>query len=702
MSEEITQKPNEQNQIGELSKGSNQESHNEKENIKIYLTQIENLKNDLSKTQAENEKFESEKIKNAKLFKQNFINFINNNKENLKKTHKESKFNEYFDSDNLPVDNFFEQFNEQYFSSLISQVEDKNTELRKQQNECEDFHAHNKKLLEEINALKNELETSNKKFTLVKEKYEESLKVKIILEKEKKDLSQTNESLEKKIEELNNIKKTLNKEIQDGLDKVKAFEEKLNQKVQEQNEQELKNLKSLVNESNKLLVLEKTNNAELEAKIKENESVIHALEEKLSVHDREFKELRDQLENSKKLIDKENSEVENLIKVKEQFEVDAYKNSGLIKELKDKILSCESELESTKAVNETQGKDDLENLRCEKNSLESQLEKLSSEKINLITDVDRLKNLVNELNQEIENHKLSNSRLLTEINESTTQSLDEIKNESKELNNKIKEQAEAIEINKQLTSKLESSLLENDNQIKEMNKEIQEKDSLIKSAGSEFKGIFQAESYYLKKEIESLKQEIDLLKEENVNLNLTIQEKNEIIINLQNKANEIEEACNLKIEIAEEETNKKLLEMDLQIQDLRDKVIQNAESSREDEKVNILNSKYVDLKEKCSDFVGILQCELKDFEFYVDKRLVINFLFKYFDKNSNEKLKYSLLETLANLLSFDSDDRRKLNLTTLNNNQFSSNHNNNVMTDIESIPFIISKFNEYLENIHFE
>jgi len=64
-------------------------------------------------------------------------------------------------------------------------------------------------------------------------------------------------------------------------------------------------------------------------------------------------------------------------------------------------------------------------------------------------------------------------------------------------------------------------------------------------------------------------------------------------------------------------------------------------------------------------------------------------------------LKYSLLETLANILSLDNEGRKKLNLTS-HNTQFASNINNNFMTDIESIPFIVSKFNEYLENILFE
>jgi hypothetical protein len=135
------------------------------------------------------------------------------------------------------------------------------------------------------------------------------------------------------------------------------------------------------------------------------------------------------------------------------------------------------------------------------------------------------------------------------------------------------------------------------------------------------------------------------------------------------------------------------------MQDLNDRVNLNNDELNSKEKQNImmLNSKYSDLKEKCLDFVTILQTELKDFEFYADKRIFINFLIKYFDKNSNEKLKYSLLDTLANILSLDNEIRKGLYLQPINPNILSSN--SNIMTDIESIPFIISKFYEYLENV---
>jgi chromosome segregation ATPase len=689
MSKEITHNSAEAKTNGDLSKESNKDCHDQNEYIKVYISEIEDLKSNLKKTEKENDDFKYNIIKNTEEFKQNLKNFFHNHKEHFSSDSKEPDVNIYFDSDNFPINNFLDIFNENYISIFIKQTEDKSTELLKHQKQSTELTEQNTNLLEELTNLKNENDGINKKFILIKDKYEESLKRKTDLEKENSDFSQSKEILEKSIEDLYKQNQVLYKQTEEGLQKIKTLEEQLQQKDEKQNDQELEKLKNLIEEGNKKLHLEKTKNAELEEKIKDEGSLINSL-------DNEIKGLKSQLENSKKLKDQENTEHENLIKVKEHLEQEAYKNSSLISELKEKIIFFKNEIESNKIVNENKGKDDLEKILSEKTNSESQLTKISSDNINLIKNIEEFNKKIIELNQDNENYKLENSKLLIEIKEITSKisSLDELSKESKDFNNKIKELTETVDLNKQLTNKLESALLEKENLIIEMKKGISESNSLVISTEAGNKNTYETENNNLKKEI-------DKLKEENLNLILTIQEKNEIIINLQNKEKELENACNHEIEITEEETSRKLLEMDLQIHDLKDKLVQNQESSREDEKVILLNSKYVDLKEKCFDFVGILQSELKDFEFYVDKRLYNNFLFKYFDKNTNEKLKYSLLETLANLLSLDNEDRKKLNLT-LPNTQFASNINNNFMTDIESIPFIISKFNEYLENILFE
>ena len=138
--------------------------------------------------------------------------------------------------------------------------------------------------------------------------------------------------------------------------------------------------------------------------------------------------------------------------------------------------------------------------------------------------------------------------------------------------------------------------------------------------------------------------------------------------------------------------------MELIIDELKDNILQGEAKFKEDNKLNTLVENYIDLKEKCLQFIRILENELKDYSYLIDQRIVINFLLKYFDKNSNEKIKFSVLDTLANILNFENEDRKKLNLPTNLNPNYSSN-NKNLNLEAESVPIIIAKFSDYLDNI---
>ena len=64
------------------------------------------------------------------------------------------------------------------------------------------------------------------------------------------------------------------------------------------------------------------------------------------------------------------------------------------------------------------------------------------------------------------------------------------------------------------------------------------------------------------------------------------------------------------------------------------------------------------------DILEILKIknELVDYEYLIDRRVISNLLLKYFDKSADSKLKLALLDTLANIMGYDNDLRKKMGL----------------------------------------
>ena len=54
--------------------------------------------------------------------------------------------------------------------------------------------------------------------------------------------------------------------------------------------------------------------------------------------------------------------------------------------------------------------------------------------------------------------------------------------------------------------------------------------------------------------------------------------------------------------------------------------------------------------------------DLKDTEFLIDKRMISNILIKYFDPYTDGKIRMALLDTLANFMGYNNDERRKIGL----------------------------------------
>jgi len=680
--------------MSEVNQHNNENKSNEYDEVKLnekitsLSFEINNLKFQLENKTIENDKFhENFKLK-SETFKNNFINFIENKNEIFNSTNLNVK--DFFDDDNFPTKNFFEIIKEKYSEHLGLNIKDREKII----NELKEK---NLKLTEDSNNLINLNEEISKENALIKNKIEEQLKHYGVKITEKNSVFQNIELIENNNHSLNKHLEELKIVLEERNNKIKNLELEIQEKINNKQCEELENLNSRLEESYKKLELQKKEYVDLENKyndvLKDNNTI---KTENLNINQK-INDLSSQLDDSNKLIFDNTKLIKEHENITDSLNKKLENNQIVIDDLRNNNTNLEEKLKLSIKSNENHNKENLETNNIKKLHLESDDENYKLENNKLIKDIEELKNKIVELNKENENFKLENSKLVKEITEfsSNKKNIDEYINESNELKLQINDLKNSIENKKQEYEKLEISLNEKDNLIKNLNDQGIKKDQPTIIKEDNLQNNYETENKKLNSEIEKLK-------EDNLNLNLTIQEKIEIIINLENKVKETEISCENKIYIKEEESHKKLLEMDLQIQDLKDKIFNSEQNSREDENFKLLNSKYVDLKEKCSDFVGILQSELRDFEFYVDKRLVVNFLLKYFDKSSNEKLKYSLLETLANILDLDTDDRKKLNLSSINNNQYSLNSKDNFPTEIETIPFIISKFNEYIENLHFE
>ncbi len=72
------------------------------------------------------------------------------------------------------------------------------------------------------------------------------------------------------------------------------------------------------------------------------------------------------------------------------------------------------------------------------------------------------------------------------------------------------------------------------------------------------------------------------------------------------------------------------------------------------------------IKKQAEELVKKVRKDLKDTEYLIDKRIISDFLFKYFDKTKNEKIKTALLEYFSNLMGYDNDERKLIGLPPSN------------------------------------
>jgi len=164
------------------------------------------------------------------------------------------------------------------------------------------------------------------------------------------------------------------------------------------------------------------------------------------------------------------------------------------------------------------------------------------------------------------------------------------------------------------------------------------------------------------KTIVSKKNEIELLKtscknlEELISNMKIIEDKNtEVyrsqIIELTEKAEEFEKKYNLAEEKSLEQNDN-----DKALSDLK-------------EALYLLDQENIKLKEQrdnikkhAEEIVVKVRKDLQDTEYLIDKRIISDFLFKYFDKTKNDKIKQSLLDYFSNLMGYNNDERKQIGL----------------------------------------
>ena len=185
-----------------------------------------------------------------------------------------------------------------------------------------------------------------------------------------------------------------------------------------------------------------------------------------------------------------------------------------------------------------------------------------------------------------------------------------------------------------------STIIIKDNELKKLKSSYKEIENFFENATKE-KEIISSEA---KEKINELNNLNDNLKKENIKLENTIKELNE-----KNNYN------NQNINI--DELQSKITQIEIENKKLKDK---NQE-----------------MKKYSEEIVKRIKIESKDSEYLIDKRMISSILFKYFDPYTNNSIKNSLLETLANFMNYNNDERYQLGLSSKSNDILVGSKNNN-------------------------
>ncbi len=68
------------------------------------------------------------------------------------------------------------------------------------------------------------------------------------------------------------------------------------------------------------------------------------------------------------------------------------------------------------------------------------------------------------------------------------------------------------------------------------------------------------------------------------------------------------------------------------------------------------------IKKNTEEIIKKVKKNMVGNEYLVDKRIVGGLIFKILDKNTKKSIRLSILETLASMIGYDNDERKKLSL----------------------------------------
>jgi chromosome segregation ATPase len=482
----------------------------------------------------------------------------------------------------------------------------------------------------------------------------------IILEEEK-------EALIEKVKESENMLQSREKEFEHNINeyvqKLKNCENNMNLKVNTiiDLNKKLKDLETSFEEKENELITSKNQHRE---QIEIYESTIKELNDK---HDSILKENESTGENETKLI-KKIHQLENDIKElsnKEKELILIHENT--VNEFIDKqeILAKEKETISETLNNQlttriSQLEKELEEAYTNKEKIKNEL---NNSKQEFEKEIKLLKDELNNRNKQLEDvsnkHKEedeSSANLIKQLTEDNNKLNNKLNSKQEEYQNEIKELTnQIVELNshnqiisQELISKPNEDLAENYekdlNNLKEINERLStniiEKNELVRKLEDSLK--------VNRKEVENKIETIG-------NLDAQIELKDHDIRNFQNELKVITKANKDEKMFLEEEYKKKLFEADLIIQKLEERVL----TQTSDKIVYQVKSKMIEIFSKIRD-------EVSEFKYLIDKRIISNIILHYFDKSNNEKIRSSLVDTLAGIMGFNDDERRILGLSPLN------------------------------------
>lgn len=272
----------------------------------------------------------------------------------------------------------------------------------------------------------------------------------------------------------------------------------------------------------------------------------------------------------------------------------------------------------------------------------------------LTKERDTLQNLNESLSLQIKTMELTLNNNITDLKTLNEKFI--VSNEKYEVMKREKENSEskAISLNQEVNKlKEEIKSLQTDIELfSETNNEINDKNAMISQKDTEINNLMSSYAFLEKssmKLIKSKEEELDTYKNKIFSMSRELTELKEAIEN-KNQYETIESIYLSKIEtlenqvIALEKTSEQLLQ------------------------------KEIEMKKDEEDLIKKVQNDLKNTEFLIDKRVISSVLVNYFDKNNNEKIKESLLETLSNIMQYSNDDRKKMGLKPISIPKKDSDH----------------------------